>query len=213
MKPTHSEIEKLRERYLENKYPGDLSEILGPREDLDSSWQVRPNHENIPSHSSLIRWSLVATLFLGLTLGLIWALTSQKPVALKTISLPKKTNSKLQTPQRSSLWLSGHTKRIFQKDHVVKNAFLKTASTAQIQIRLTKSSPSPSVKNSRQLAKNFNQTKSPPSFWKTTPRQGSVFNLSHKKTGNGAKKNTRSKRSIFFHQRYKLSPTHPPRRS
>ena len=129
MKPTPSEIEKLRERYLQNKYPGDLSEILRPRDNVAPPGQIQPIHEDISRTPSLIRWSLAATLLLGLTFGLVWKLAPIKPVAPQAISLSKKPNSKLQTPQRSSLWLSGYTTRIFQKDNAVKNAFLKSTST------------------------------------------------------------------------------------
>lgn len=213
MKPTPSEIEKLRERYLQNKYPGDLSEILRPRDNVASPRQIQPTHEDISRTPSLIRLSLAVTLLLGLTFGLVWKLAPIKPVAPQTISLSKKPTSKLQTPQRSSLWLSGYTTRIFQKDNAVKNAFLKSTSTVQTQIRLTNSSRLPSGIGSRQLAKNSDPTRPPPSFWKTTARQGSVFNSSPKKISNGAKNNTRPKRSIFVPQRYKLNPTHSPRRS
>ena len=213
MKPTPSEIEKLRKRYLQNKYPGDLSEILRPRDNVASPRQIQPIHEDIPRNPSLIHWSLAATLLLGLTFGLVWALAPQKPNSPQTTSLSKKSNSKLQTLQRSSLWLSGYTTRIFQKDNAVKNAFSKSTSTVQTQIRLTKSSRSPSGIGSRQLTKNSDPTRPPPSFWKTTARQGSVFNSSPKKKSNGAKNNARPKRSIFVPQRNKLTPTYPSRRS
>ena len=213
MKPIQSEIEKLRQRYLENEYPGDLSEILGPRNNLAPPLQSAVHLENTPGHPHFIRWSLVATLLLGLSLGLVWALAPQKNVAPIQIPLSKETTSKSQTARRSSLWPSGSVDRMFQKNHAVTNAFSLSASTAQSRMRLTKlPQPSPST-SSRQLAKNLNQTNSPPSFWKGTPLRGSVFNPLHKKTSDGVKKTRRPKRSIFVPQRHKLNPIHSLRRS
>ena len=213
MKPTPSEIEKLRERYLQNKYTGDLSEILRPRDNVASPRQIQPIHEDISRNPSLIRWSLAATLLLGLTFGLVWALAPQKPVAPQTTSLSKKSNSKLQTPQRSSLWLSGQTIKIFQKDHAIKNAFLKSTSLAQTPTRLTKSSQPPLVISSRLLKKKPSPTSSPPSFWRRASRRGAIFNTTSPENGNGAKKDTQPKGSIFIPQRNKLTPTYPSRRS
>ncbi len=213
MKPNQTEIEKLRERYLENGYPGDLSEILGRSDSLVSPWQVQPNRESIFNQPTLIRWSLVATLLIGLTIGLIWSLAPQKPVAPKLISLSKKPNSKLPISRDSSLWPSSRTKKLFQKHSAVRTAFLKSSSTSNLQIRLTVLPLPSSSTSNRQLVKNTNEITSPSNFWKTRNRRDSIFNSPRKDAGNDVKKNTRPRRSIFVPQRFKLNPIHPPRRS
>lgn len=213
MKPNQSEIGKLRERYLENRYPGDLSEILGASDNLASPWQVKPNQVNSSNQSSLIGWSLVAILLISLSIGLIWSLALQSPVAPKLISLSKKPTSKLPTPRGSSLWPSSRTKKLFQKNSAVKTAFLKSPSTSTTQIRLTVLPRLSSSISNQQLAKITDQTTSPTNFWKTPNRRDAIFNSPRKNAGNGFKKNTRPRRSIFVPQRYKLNPIHPPRRS
>ena len=213
MKPPPSEIEKLRERYLQNKYPGDLSEILSPRDNVASPRQIQPIHEDISRAPSLIRWSLAATLLLGLTFGVVWALAPQKPTAPQTTSLSKKSNSKLQTPPRSSLWLSGQTKKVFQKDHAIKNAFLKSTSLARTQTRLTKSSQAPLVISRRLLEKKPKPASSPPSFWRRPSRWGAISNSKSPPNDNGAKRDTQPKGSNFIPQQNKLTPTYPSRRS
>ncbi len=213
MKWNQSELGKLRERYLESEYPGDLSEILGTSDSLAPPWQVQPNQVNSCNQSSLLGWSLVAILLISLSIGLIWSLALQSPVTPKLISLSKRQTSKLPTPRGSSLWPSSRTNKLFQKNSAVKTAFLKSPSTSDTQIRLTVLPRLSFSTSNQQLAKNTDQTTSPPNFWKTPNRRKAIFNSARKNAGNGVKKNTRPRRSIFVPQRYKLNPIHPPRRS
>ncbi len=213
MKPIESEIRRLKERYLESEYPGDLSDILGPREPLSSPLQVSPIHEKNLHYLPLIRWSLVATILLGLTFGLIWAISPSKTATLKPILLSKKSDSKSQTLPRSSLWLSGQTKKVFQKDHAIKNAFLKSTSLAKTQTRLTKSSQAPLMISRRLFEKKPRPASSPPSFWRRPSRWGAISNSKSPPNGNGAKRDTQPKGSNFIPQQNKLTPTYPSRRS
>ena len=135
------------------------------------------------------RWQFLSLKMLFASLLLAWLLFSETNKALS------------------------QTKKVFQKDHAIKNAFLKSTSLAKTQTRLTKSSQAPLVISRRLLEKKPKPASSPPSFWRRPSRWGAISNSKSPPNGNGAKRDTQPKGSNFIPQQNKLTPTYPSRRS